>query len=233
MVNNKPLVIITGANGNLGSAVTGTFLSKGYRVVATVLEDGMKKDFEPNDDLEIQVVDLTNEEAASGFVNNIIKAKGVVDAALMLVGGFAGGDIKKTALTDIKKQITLNFDTAYNVAKPLTAHMQENKKGKLVFIGSRPALNASQGKDLVAYALSKSLLFRLAELINETCKGTDVTATVIAPSTLDTALNRKYMPDVDPETWVKPTALAEVMAFIVGENGTVLRETVLKAYNNA
>jgi NAD(P)-dependent dehydrogenase (short-subunit alcohol dehydrogenase family) len=38
MPNNNKLVIITGANGNLGSAVTQTFLSKGYRVVATVLE---------------------------------------------------------------------------------------------------------------------------------------------------------------------------------------------------
>lgn len=233
MVNDKKLVIITGANGNLGTAVTQTFLSKGYRVVATVLEEGMKNDFEPNDDLHIQAVDLTNEETASSFIKEVIARHGKIHAAMMLVGGFAPGDIHKTSLTDIKKQITLNFDTAFNVAKPLLAHMQENNSGKMVFIGARPALNASQGKDLVAYGLSKSLLFKLAEYINESCKGTDVTATVIAPSTLDTPLNRKYMPDVDPETWVKPTILAELMAFVAGDNGSILRESVLKAYNNA
>jgi NAD(P)-dependent dehydrogenase (short-subunit alcohol dehydrogenase family) len=201
--------------------------------VATVLEEDMKNDFEPNDALHIQAVDLTHEETASSFIKETVERHGNVHAALMLVGGFAPGDIHKTSLADIKKQITLNFDTAYNVAKPLLAHIQENKTGKMVFIGARPALNASQGKDLVAYGLSKSLLFKLAEYINESCKGTDVTATVIAPSTLDTPLNRKFMPTVDPNIWVKPTALAELMAFIVGENGSILRENVLKAYNNA
>jgi hypothetical protein len=41
------------------------------------------------------------------------------------------------------------------------------------------------------------------------------------------------MPTVDPNIWVKAEALAELMAFIVGENGSILRENVLKAYNNA
>ena len=37
-------VIITGANGNLGSAVTKEFLNKGYKVVATVITEAMKND---------------------------------------------------------------------------------------------------------------------------------------------------------------------------------------------
>jgi hypothetical protein len=53
------------------------------------------------------------------------------------------------------------------------------------------------------------------------------------PSTIDTALNRESMPDVDPANWVTPEALAETMAFIVSDKGSVLRETVFKVYNNA
>ena len=37
-------VLITGANGNLGSTVTKEFLDKGYRVVATVIAENMKSD---------------------------------------------------------------------------------------------------------------------------------------------------------------------------------------------
>jgi NAD(P)-dependent dehydrogenase (short-subunit alcohol dehydrogenase family) len=232
MPDNK-LVIITGANGNLGTAVTHTFLERGYRVVATVLNESMKADFEHHDKLDVQVADLSDEGAAGSFIDSVINKYGRVDAALLLVGGFAAGDIFHTTIHDIRQQMNLNFETAFNVAKPLFAHMQQHKQGRLVFVGARPALNAAQGKDLVAYALSKSLLFRLAEYINETAKGTSITATVIAPSTLDTPLNRKYMPDVDPEIWVKPTALASLMAMVAGEDGDILRETVLKAYNNA
>jgi hypothetical protein len=56
---------------------------------------------------------------------------------------------------------------------------------------------------------------------------------VIAPSTIDTEPNRKSMPAADFEKWVKPEALAEVLEFLISAKGTVLRETLLKVYNNA
>lgn len=226
-------VIITGANGNLGSAVTKEFLNKGYKVVATVINDAMKNDFAPHDNLEVQVVNLTSEEETNAFVRSVIEKYKTVDAALLLVGGFAMGDIAATKLDDIKKQIELNFETAYNVTRPLYAHMMENNSGRIVFIGARPALNAAQGKGLVAYGLSKSLLFKLADFLNEDAKGKNVTATVVVPSTLDTPLNRKSMPEVNPDNWVKPSALAEILEFVVNDKSSTLRETVLKVYNNA
>jgi NAD(P)-dependent dehydrogenase (short-subunit alcohol dehydrogenase family) len=226
-------VIITGANGNLGSAVTKEFLNKGYKVVATVITEAMKDDFEPNENLEVQVVNLTSEEETNSFVQSVIEKYKTVDAALLLVGGFAMGDIPATKLDDIKKQVSLNFDTAYNVTRPLYSHMLQNNSGRIVFVGARPVLNAAQGKGLVAYGLSKSLLFKLAEFLNEDAKGKNVTATVVVPSTLDTPLNRKSMPEVNPDIWVKPSALAEILEFIVNDKSSVLRETVLKVYNNA
>ena len=86
---------------------------------------------------------------------------------------------------------------------------------------------------MIAYALSKSLVFKLAEFLNEDAKGKNVTATVVVPSTLDTPLNRKSMPDIDPDIWVKPSTLAEILEFVVNDKSSVLRETVLKVYNNA
>jgi len=94
-------------------------------------------------------------------------------------------------------------------------------------------IKVSQGKNLVAYALSKSLLFKLAEFLNESAKGKNVTATVVAPSTLDTPLNRKSMPDTNPADWVSPQKLAELLEYTVSDSSSILRETVLKAYNNS
>jgi NAD(P)-dependent dehydrogenase (short-subunit alcohol dehydrogenase family) len=226
-------VIITGANGNLGTAVTREFLNKGYQVVATVVTEAMKTEIPAEERLDVQVVDLSNETATASFVQSVIDTYKTVDAALLLVGGFAMGDIANTSISDIEKQISLNFKTAYHVTQPLFKHMLGTGQGRLVFIGARPALEASQGKSLVAYGLSKSLLFKLAEYLNAEAKGKNITATVVAPSTLDTPLNRKSMPDVDPEIWVKPTALAEILEFIVSDKNAVVRESVIKVYNNA
>ena len=231
--NPAPTVIITGANGNLGSVVTQQFLDNGYRVVATVINDAAKGDFAANENLEVHAVNLANESETLDFITTVIEKHKQVHAALMLVGGFAMGNIEATSLADIEKQFSLNFATAYNVTRPLLAHMKQNDTGRLVYIGSRPALQAADGKNLVAYALAKSLLFKLAEFVNEDARGKNVTATVVVPSTIDTQLNRKNMPDVDPEKWVKPIQLAEVLEFVCSDKASALRETVLKVYNNA
>lgn len=226
-------VIITGANGNLGTATVKKLLDEGYKVVAV---DGKNDHLEfalSNTNFEFHSVNLTNENETATFVNNTIARHGKVDGALMLVGGFAMGNVTGTTGADIQKQFSLNFETAYFVAHSLVAHMQQNGYGRLVFTGARPSINASQGKDLVAYALTKSLLFKLAEFINEENKGSNIVASVVVPSTIDTAINRKSMPDANPNNWVKPEQLADVFEFICSEKGLPLREPVYKVYNNA
>ena len=225
-------VIITGANGNLGKAVTKEFLDKNYRVIATIAGENTRSEFQVHPNLELSVVDLTSENETTVFVETIIQKYQVIDAALLLVGGFAMGDLAATSGDDLHKQISLNFETAYYVTRPLFAHMLANKKGRIVFIGARPAINAAQGKGLIAYGLSKSLLFKLAEFLNEEARGTKLTVSVVVPSTLDTALNRKSMPDINPDNWVKPGDIAETLEFLVSDKSSTLRETVLKMYNN-
>ena len=128
----------------------------------------------------------------------------------------------------------VNFDTAYFVARPVFDHMlTQSKGGRLIFVGSRPALQPKDGKNSVAYSLSKSLIFKLADILNAEGASKNVTASVIVPSTIDTEANRKAMPDNDFGTWVKPEEIAEAMAFLCSERGMSLRETVMKIYGRA
>ena len=226
-------VIITGANGNLGVATVKKFLDEAYMVIAIDGKNDHLDFAKAKSNFEFHTIDLINEDATESFIKEIIVKHGKVDAALMLVGGFAAGNINATEGAVIQKQFSLNFETAYFIVRPLLQQMQQNGYGRLVFIGARPAINTAQGKDLVAYALSKSLLFKLAEFINEENKGTNVVASVVVPSTIDTMVNRKSMPDADPDNWVKPEQIADVLEFICSEKGSVLRESVYKVYNNA
>lgn len=226
-------VIITGANGNLGVAAVKKFLDESYNVIAIDGKDDHLTFASGNANFKFYSIDLTNEEKTADFINETIVKYGKIDAALMLVGGFAMGSVNDTNGTDIQKQFSLNFETAFFLVHPLHKHMQDNGYGRLIFIGARPAINAAQGKDLIAYALTKSLVFKLAEFINEENKGANVVASVVVPSTIDTAINRKSMPDANPEKWVKPGQIAEVLEFICSEKGSVLREPVYKVYNNA
>lgn len=225
--------IVTGASGNMGQAVIKKFIDEGYKVIGTIIpNDPVPMDF-PADKLEKNVVDLTNEDDSAKFVTNIISKYGSVDAAVLTVGGFAMGSVAETKTSDIANQYKLNFETAYNVAKPIFVQMLKQNSGRIFIIGSRPGLNAKDGKGMVAYGLAKSLIFRLAELMNAEAKGTNVVTAVIVPSTIDTPQNRKSMPGADPAKWVKPEAIADVIYFYCTEEASVLREPVIKVYNNS
>lgn len=225
--------IITGASGNLGQAVVKKFLAEGYHITSTVI---------PNDPVAIgingknfqtAVVGLMNEDAAQKFADLIVAGHKTIDVAILTVGGFAMGNIADTKTSDIAKQYQLNFETAYNIARPVFVQMMKQGSGRIFLIGSRPGLDMKNSKGMVAYGLGKSLIFRLAELMNEEAKGTDVVVSVVVPSTIDTAQNRAAMPKADFSKWVKPEAIADIIYFHCSEQGGVLREPVIKVYGNS
>lgn len=225
--------IVTGASGNMGQAVVQKFIDEGYKVIGTVIpNDPVPMNF-PEDKLEKIVVDLMNEEASAKFIEEILSKYGSIDAAVLTVGGFATGSVVETKTSDINKQYRLNFETAYNVARPVFTQMLKQNSGRIFIIGSRPGLDASHGKGMVAYGLGKSLIFRLAELMNDEAKGTNVVTSVVVPSTIDTPQNRKAMPNADPSKWVKPEAIADAIYFYCTEEAAVIREPLIKVYNNA
>ena len=183
--------------------------------------------------LEKVIVDLMSEEDSAKFIQTVIAKYGSIDAAVLTVGGFAMGKIEDTSAADIMKQYKLNFETAYHVARPVFVQMMKQNSGRIFMIGSRPGLDAKNGKGMVAYGLGKSLIFRLAELMNEEAKGTSVVTAVVVPSTIDTPPNRKSMPDADFNNWVKAEDIAAVIHYHCTDEAAAIRETVIKMYNNS
>lgn len=223
--------IVTGASGNLGQAVVNKFLAEGYRVIGSVSGSGSQTGTAEKN-FERFTVDLTDETRSLEFTDFVISKYGGIDAAVLTVGGFAMGKIAETKTADILKQYKLNFETAYNVARPVFVQMMKQGSGRIFLVSSRPGLESSFGKGMVAYSLSKSLLVRLAELMNEEAKGHDIITTIIAPSTIDTPENRKSMPDAKFENWVQPGQIAETIWFYCTDKAAAIREPVVKVYGN-
>ncbi|MEM8893213.1 MAG: SDR family NAD(P)-dependent oxidoreductase [Bacteroidota bacterium] len=226
-------VIITGATGNLGGAVTNAFLNTGYKVVGTIEPGKRRAENQDTDSLKYVEVDLRDEAKASNFVEEV-GTEGEISACVMLVGGFAMADIEGTSIADISDMVSLNFNTAYNSAKPALKVMKnQSTMGRLVFIGAKPALNPGTAGAVTAYALSKSIVVQLANIINGDAQQHNATATVVVPSIIDTPPNRAAMPDANFDDWVKPEKIANTILFACSEEGSALRGTVLKVYENS
>lgn len=226
-------IIITGAGGNLGQATVQKFLAEGFDVTAT-LSPGKSLGYEAKGNLTTHEVDLSDKASVSTFLDSFTSVNKPVDAAALLVGGFAGGKLTNTDVEAIRTMIKLNFETAYNLAVPLADKMKLQKRGgRIILIGSRPAIKATDGKNAIAYSLSKGLIFQLAELLNATYSSQQVVTHVVVPSTLDTPQNRKAMPDANFSDWVKPESIADTIHFLCSESGAVIRESVVKVYGNS
>jgi NAD(P)-dependent dehydrogenase (short-subunit alcohol dehydrogenase family) len=233
--HNKDMstILVTGANGGLGLAVVKRLLEDDYQVIAVTGKDGAGN-HETHPKLAQFEVDLMNENESILFIENAVKEYPGLDAAVLLVGGFAMGKLTDTGKADLDKMINLNFYTAFNVVRPLLLQfLKRTEGGRFILVGSRPGLNAAAGKDFFAYSLSKAMVFKLAEFINAEGKDKNITATVIVPSTIDTAANRKAMPDADFPKWVPAENIADAISFSLSGTGKMLRDNILKIYNNS
>lgn len=224
--------IITGASGNLGQSVVKKFINEGYQVIGTVHTKESPDNIPENKYQKVQV-DLLNENDSQKFVSDAVAKYGSIDVAVLTAGGFVMGDISATKADDIYKQYLSNFQTAYNIARPVFLQMLKQNSGRVFLIGSKAGLEVSKAKGVTAYALSKSLIFRLAELMNAEAKGKNVVISVVVPGTIDTAPNRKAMPDADFQSWVTPDQISDVIYYYCSQEANSLREPVIKIYNKS
>lgn len=223
--------MITGAAGNLAKAAVEKFAAERYNVIATV-SPGKRLGYTTAGNVEIVETDLADEKKVDAMMEAVVQRHRKIDAALLLVGGFAMGSIADTDGAALKKMYAINFETAYYIARRIFLQMKNQGGGRMVLVGARPALQAAAGKNMVAYALSKTLIFKLAELLNAEGAAHNIVVAVIVPSTIDTPENRKSMPNANFADWVAPSTIADVMSFITSESAGALREPVLKVFGN-
>lgn len=190
--------------------------------------------FMKHERLRIFQADLGKEKEAAQVISQALEGEKILDMGVLTVGGFGMGRLLDTPTEEVEKMVRLNFLTAYHTVRPLFKHLaNQNSGGQIVLIGARPVFDPGAAAGMVAYSLSKSLIFKLAEIINEEGKEKGITASVVVPSIIDTPQNREAMPDADVSDWVTPEQIAANILHLLTPSGAQLRKTVLKVYGNS
>jgi len=226
-------ILITGATGNFGGAVLKKFLENDFQIAALV-SDRRTNNLKATAKLKIFPLDLMDENKVQQTVKQVVEVFGNIDMAVLTAGGFAMGDLASTGQEELNKMYRLNFLTSYHIARQVFLQMQEQEDGgQVIFTGSRPALHPGSAGGMISYAFSKSLVFRLAEVINEEGKSSGISASVIVPGTIDTPQNREAMPDADYTAWVSTSEIADNVYHLSTPAGKQLRESIIKVYGKS
>lgn len=225
-MKNK-VVLVTGANGGLGMAVTNALLDQGA-TVAGVSRKIAQSDFPAERFVAIQS-DITSVESAQKIVETLLSRFGRLDALVHLVGGFAGGSaVAETGQAIFQQMFEINLNAVFYVLRATLPALRKQGSGRIVAIGSRAAVDPGPG--VAAYSASKAAMVSLMRSVALENRDIGINANVILPGTMDTPANRKAMPNADISKWVRTQTIADLIVWLLGENGDDVNGAVLPVY---
>ncbi len=217
-------VIITGADGNLGTVAVKRFIDMGANIVAAY---GGTKPVDINGAVHaIENCDLTRPEHAQAIIGTTMAKFSAPDILINIAGGFMWKEIKDTTLEDFEAQFNLNFKTMYNMTMAALPEIEKSMSGRVINVGAMGAMRAHTG--MSAYAVSKAAVMRFTEALAEET-GDNMTVNAILPSIIDTPQNREDMPDADPSKWVTTDEIVDLMVFLASNEGSGINGSLIPA----
>jgi NAD(P)-dependent dehydrogenase (short-subunit alcohol dehydrogenase family) len=220
------VILVTGGTGSLGRGV----VSELRAANATVISTAHRPVTDAIEGVEIEVVDLMAPDEVAPLVERIIARHERIDGLVCLVGGFRGGTFIQTDHQTWREMVELNLNTAVTAARAVLPGMTERGYGRIVTVGSRPAIDPTP--NTAAYSAAKAAVVAMTRSLGRELRGTGVTANCILPSTIDTPQNRESMPRSDPSRWVKPEEIGRVVAFLCSEAAGVIRGAAIPVYGD-
>lgn len=228
------VVMISGASGNLGSAVTRSFHAAGAKLALVDRhEDVLEKVF-PDlvgspDCLMSGCADLTDQSLVSNVISASLKHFGRIDVFVNTVGGYrAGTPLHETPLETFDFMLTLNARTVYITTQCIIPQMLAQGSGKIVHLAARPGLKGLA--NMSAYSASKAAVIRLTESASAEVKSKGINVNCVLPGTIDTPQNRVAMPDTDFSRWVTLESLAGVILFLSSDAARDIHGAAVPVY---
>jgi NAD(P)-dependent dehydrogenase (short-subunit alcohol dehydrogenase family) len=176
-------------------------------------------------------IDLAQEDAANSVMQRIVAAAGRLDGLVNVAGGFRFDKLEGGALETWDYLYRMNVRTAVVSCKAALPFLVKSGAGRIVNIGALGATKASAG--MGPYAASKAGVARLTEALADELKDRGVTVNALLPSTIDTPRNRLDMPDADSSRWVSPSAIAEVIAFLLSDGARAVTGALIPVAGRA
>ena len=227
-------VVVTGGTGALGTAVVGSLIAAGATCHVPYRSEGEAQHFPHRDSKQVSLValdDLSDEAAVNKFYGGLSK----LWASIHIAGGFAFAPIEKSDKALLMGQIESNLVSAYLCSRAAVSAFRQagGGGGRIVNIAARPALEPRTGASMTAYTASKAGLAALTQALAEEVVKDGILVNAVAPSTMDTAANRKAMPKADFSAWTKVEDVAATILFLASPENKVTRGGIVPVYGRS
>jgi NAD(P)-dependent dehydrogenase (short-subunit alcohol dehydrogenase family) len=230
-MSNKTL-IITGADGALGTIVAKKLLNDGWALYASALNEKSKTSLEAlfseqiNNTLFVAIADLSD----AADVKNFVASAPAVFGLVHLAGGYKEGkSISDYSVDDFEDMMNMNAKPAFLLMKEMMPLLKKNMGGAIITIAAKTVLHPAHGN--AVYTAGKSALAALTLSVAEEGRAFQIRANCIVPAALQSPANLRWAGRELFETFTPLQDIADTIAFLVSENGRGITGCMLPMYH--
>lgn len=226
--HNEPrTVVVTGANRGIGRTIAEHFVAAGDRVA------GISRSGEVPQGVFGASADITDSDSVTAAFTEIENELGPVQVLVANAGMNRDMLMLRMNEDDFADVIDVNLTGTFRCIKAVTKSMIRQRSGRIILISSVVGLYGSPGQ--VNYASAKSGLVGMARSITRELGGRGITANVVAPGYIDTAMTAelpeetkdRYREAIPAGRFGSPADVAAAVTYLAGPGAGYVSGAVL------
>lgn len=190
----KKLLIITGANGQVGSYLARSHAGGGDPLLLLYHKDSSRVgDLRKNDGVSLKACNLTSFVETRSAIEAVSREHAAIPARLIHTAALRSYDAQPLAESDPEiffQVLQTNLMMAYNVLRACLPDMIANEFGRIVIFGSNVVSTGL--KNGAAYSAAKAGIVNLVKSVALETASTNVLINSISPAPIETDLEADY-----------------------------------------
>lgn len=208
-MNNKTIVI-SGASGGIGIAISKAFYNEGYNVV--LLYNKNKKSLEDEFSLGDKRVlmlkgDLSKESDVLKIKEEVYSTFNSVDVIVNNAGISLVKFFDETTCEEWDNVFDVNVKSAFMLIKAFLPEMINKKRGNIINISSMWGISGASME--VCYSASKAALIGMSKALAKEIGPSGINVNVVAPGVIDTRMNN-HLSKEDMEALIEETPINRI-----------------------
>ncbi len=228
-------VVLIGASGSIGRSILRGLVADGFAVYATVrsqsIVNQLEREFRDHS-VSVYELDVEDYDAVRGLIDRVALETGGIYGLVYAVGMQSRRPIEEFPDNEILEIISVNLMGAVVASKSALKHMVQQRKGRIVFVGSLTSRFSING--IAPYAMAKSGLSSWARSIAVEFAKLGVTANTVLPGRIESQMIADVLSDARRESTLSripsgrlgaPEDVSNAVSFLVKEESSYINGT--------